>query len=119
MPSDERVQRYERAVAMAVYGLGLTLQRLPSDFLERAEASAGDGSASGTGGAGGEGDTSISWEALLKEKRIWKLSRHSNPAVSCFCLMPRLIIMRPFVIHAGILEMVSQGFYLSWGGPCA
>ena len=70
---------------MTVYGLGLTLQRLPSDFLERGEAAgAGDGSASGAG----EGGASISWEALLKEKKIWKLSRHSNPAVSCFRLMP-------------------------------
>lgn len=71
---------------MTVYGLGLTLQRLPTDFLERGEeaASAGDG----TAGGAGEGDASISWEALLKEKKIWKLSRHSNPAVSCFSLMP-------------------------------
>ena len=64
---------------MAVYGLGLTLQRLPPDFLESGVASAGEAGEAGAGGDGGDG---ASWEPLLREKRLWKLNRHHNPAVS-------------------------------------
>ena len=59
--ADERVQRYERVVVMALYGLSLTLQRLPKEFItERQEE----------------------WEGFVAEKRLWKLTRHHNPYVS-------------------------------------
>ena len=60
VPSDERVQRYERAVIMTVYGLSLTLQQLPAEYLIQSKAT---------------------WEPLLSEKRLWKLGKHQNPFV--------------------------------------
>ena len=58
--ADERVQRYERVVAMALYGLSLTLQRLPDNLISEKRED---------------------WETFLTEKRLWKLVRHHNPYV--------------------------------------
>lgn len=60
VPADERLQRYERVVTMAVYGLSLTFQRLPAQLIA---------------------DRQEDWETFLTEKRLWKLARHQNPYV--------------------------------------
>ena len=64
VPADERLQRYERVVTMSLYGLSLTLQRLPVQFIA---------------------DRLSEWEGFVAEKRLWKLARHQNPYVSCTC----------------------------------
>ena len=61
VPPDERVQRYERAVVMSVYGLSLALQRLEGEELAERQSI---------------------WEPLLGGKKLWKLARHQNPYVS-------------------------------------
>lgn len=61
LPHDERVQRFERAQVMAVCSLRLVFSHLSPDFLqEKAKV----------------------WEELLADKKLWKLARHHNPAVS-------------------------------------
>ena len=60
MEPDECVQRYERAVLMTVYGVGLALQRTPPEALQESREV---------------------WSSLLAEKRVWKLARHGNPQV--------------------------------------
>ena len=61
-PEDERIERYERAVSMAINGLGYTLRQLGEEYLYEEEV------------------TDI-WQGVLKESRLWKLSRHKNPLV--------------------------------------
>eukprot|EP00731_Ephydatia_muelleri_P018544 Em0011g584a len=60
VPEDERVQRYERAVAMSLFGLSLTLNQLSGDFLE---------------------ENNELWTPLLSENRLWKLNKHQNPSI--------------------------------------
>jgi hypothetical protein len=62
VPEDERVQRYERAVVMAILGLTYAMQRLEKSYLE-------------------EPDNREIWLPLIKEKRLWKLIRHSNSLI--------------------------------------
>ena len=64
VPADERLQRYERVVTMSLYGLSLTLHRVPVQFVA---------------------DRLSEWEEFVAEKRLWKLARHQNPYVSCTC----------------------------------
>jgi len=61
LSSEERVQRYERALCMAVASLKLVFQNLSQDQLSSSQKS---------------------WEEFLSEKKLWALSRHSNASVS-------------------------------------
>ena len=61
-PEDERVERYERAVSMAINGFGHTLKQFDEDYLY------------------GKGVVEV-WQGILSEGRLWKLSRHKNPLV--------------------------------------
>lgn len=61
MPEDERVQRYERTVVMAIGGYGYALEKLGRTVEE-------------------EGLMEI-WRGLVTEKRLWKLLKHSNHSV--------------------------------------
>lgn len=63
VPEDERIQRYERAVVMAISGIGHTLQQLDKEYLSEVEIS-------------------DIWQPFLKENRLWKLLKHNNPLVS-------------------------------------
>lgn len=68
MAEDERVQRYERAVAMATLGLAHTLHQLDSELF-----------------TSGEGEE---WKRFLTEGRLWKLAKHENPSVRPHPLSP-------------------------------
>ena len=60
VPADERVQRYERAVIMAVCSIRAAFNTLSQAFiLEKKKV----------------------WEDLLGDKKLWKLARHQNPGV--------------------------------------
>lgn len=63
MPEDERIQRYERAVVMAINGYGLCLQKLGREILSQDEVG-------------------VIWAGLAKENKLWKLMKHNNPSVS-------------------------------------
>ena len=62
VPKDECVRRYERALVMAVLGLGHTLGQLEADYLLS------------------EGVEDV-WKPFLVENRLWKLARNPNPTV--------------------------------------
>lgn len=62
-PEDERIERYERAVSMAMCGLGHILSKLGNKYLYDEEGVAG------------------AWQDILKQNKLWKLSRHKNPLV--------------------------------------
>ena len=74
-PEDERVERYDRAVAMAIGGLGHTVRELGVDYLYE------------------EGVEEV-WQVVVREGRVWRLSRHKNPLVSngCDILVQCLIV---------------------------
>ena len=61
LSSEERVQRYERAVCMSVGSLKLVFQNLSQDQLSACVKS---------------------WEEFLSEKKLWALTRHSSASVS-------------------------------------
>ncbi len=88
VPSDEREQRYERAVTMALHGLSLTLRRLPKDYIAENRAD---------------------WEQLLSEKKLWKLSKHQNPFVRASPLL--LLVLR----RAGFCPGLSEWWSLHVG----
>ena len=60
IPADERVQRYERSLAMSVSSLKLAFDQLSFTFLQEKKKV---------------------WEDLLADKKLWKLARHQNPMV--------------------------------------
>lgn len=57
---DERVQRYERAVVMAVKSLSYVFMKLSDEFLEKKVDDYGQ---------------------LFSDKKFWKLAKHQNPGV--------------------------------------
>ena len=61
LSSDERVQRYERALGMGVASLKLVLVNLSTEQLT---------------------SNRKYWEEFLLEKKLWVLTRHSNAYVS-------------------------------------
>lgn len=91
---DERTQRYERALVMAVHGISTTLRRLTTVFIEK---------------------SSDVYERLLLEKRLWKLNRHSNPYVR-MCSRAGLIYISydyhmtftcPLQVRSAVFSLVS------------
>ena len=76
--ADERTQRYERVVVMALYGLSLTFQRLPDQFIA---------------------DRREEWEEFVSEKRLWKLTRHDNPYVTDILYTCTMSCIHTYCIH--------------------
>lgn len=61
MSGDERVQRYERAIVMAVKSLAYIFLKLSDEFLDK------------------QLDV---YEHLFSDKKFWKMVKHENPSVS-------------------------------------
>ena len=47
---------------MAILGFGYSLQQLDSQYLQ-------------------DDRVSVEWQSILKEGRLWKLTKHNNPVV--------------------------------------
>lgn len=89
VPADERLQRYERVVAMVIAGVGLLLRQVSSDHLTK---------------------SCDVYDTLLAEKRLWKLARHDNPAVSGAngsIKLPPLCILHEFLEKLKIVNFMN------------
>ena len=71
---DERIQRYERAVVMAVKSLGYIFLKLSDEFLDK------------------ELDV---YEHLFSDKKFWKIVKHENPSVGLFFFSLSLSLSHP------------------------